>query len=45
MPQALRSVMPRLARDVAQPRARVVCDAHQHPGWWLVRKLQFTISK
>jgi hypothetical protein len=29
MPWALRSVMPRLA---AQPRARVVRDAQQHPG-------------
>ena len=29
MPKALRSVMPTPA---AQPRARVVCDAQQHPG-------------
>jgi hypothetical protein len=31
MPWALRSVMPRLAA-MSQPRAGVVCDAHQHPG-------------
>jgi hypothetical protein len=45
MPQALRPVMPRLARDVAQPRAGVECDAHQHPGWWLAGKLQLAIIK
>jgi hypothetical protein len=41
MAWALRSVMPRAGCDVAQPRARVVGDAQQHPAW-LVRKLQLS---
>ena len=44
MPQALRSVMPRLAA-MSRSRAPGSCAMHVSTRAWLVRKLQFAIIK